>query len=44
MAFKKYSKNFVDGIKFEDVKNNVMSVRKIEKIVSKMKQRKITSY
>lgn len=34
MAFKRYSKNFVDGIKFEDVKDKYnVSRRKIEKIV-----------
>ncbi|PEK25372.1 hypothetical protein CN568_23050, partial [Bacillus pseudomycoides] len=34
MAFKRYSKNFVDGIKFEDVKNEYnVSRREIEEIV-----------
>ncbi|MDR9856641.1 hypothetical protein RJP21_23850 [Paenibacillus sp. VCA1] len=34
MAFKRYSQNFVDGIKFEDVKNKYsISRSKIEKIV-----------
>ena len=34
MAFKRYSKNFVDGIKFEDVKDKYnVSKNKIEKIV-----------
>jgi len=34
MAYKRYSKNFVDGIKFEDVKNKYdVSKSKVEKIV-----------
>ncbi|MFL0404843.1 hypothetical protein ACH0BP_24535 [Bacillus nitratireducens] len=34
MAFKRYSKNFVDGIKFEDVKDKYnVSRREIEKII-----------